>query len=61
MYFSIFQQAQLQAGTLSNLADTSNHNDVAMQRNSTNRAISALATSLMNSAQQFTQQQAAGN
>ncbi|XP_058788715.1 transcription factor SPT20 homolog isoform X2 [Phymastichus coffea] len=49
-------QAQLQSGALNSLNDDS---DSDAARNSTNLAISALATSLMNSAQQFTAQQQA--
>lgn len=56
MKLFVFQQAQLQAGTLGSLTDTSNHNDANLQRN-ISANISAIATSLMNSAQQFTQQQ----
>lgn len=57
------QQAQLQAGVQSSIAEGSNSNqnsgETAFKKHSTNPAISALVTSLMNSAQQF-QQQAAG-
>ena len=57
IYFTCLQQAQLQAN--SNPSTSNNHSSI-LQRNSTNLAISALANSLMDSAQQFTQQQAAG-
>lgn len=56
-------QAQLQAGTQNVIGDTSigaSQTDVTYKKHSTNPAISALVTSLMNSAQQF-QQQAAAN
>ncbi|KAK0162828.1 hypothetical protein PV327_006572 [Microctonus hyperodae] len=56
-------QAQLQAGTQSVIGDANigaSQTDVTYKKHSTNPAISALVTSLMNSAQQF-QQQAAAN
>ena len=57
------QQAQLQAGVQSSTLESSNSNQSTVEptfkKHSTNPAISALVTSLMNSAQQF-QQQAAG-
>ncbi|XP_076178963.1 uncharacterized protein LOC143152555 isoform X5 [Ptiloglossa arizonensis] len=56
------QQAQLQAGTQNCVTETINQsqNEVPFKKHSTNPAITALVTSLMNSAQQF-QQQAAAN
>ncbi|XP_046488513.1 transcription factor SPT20 homolog isoform X2 [Neodiprion pinetum] len=55
-------QAQLQAGTQGNIRETSSQSqgETSFKKHSTNPAISALVTSLMNSAQQF-QQQAAAN
>ncbi|XP_015186499.1 PREDICTED: transcription factor SPT20 homolog isoform X2 [Polistes dominula] len=55
-------QAQLQAGTQSCINETvnQNQNEISFKKHTTNPAISALVTSLMNSAQQF-QQQAAAN
>ncbi|XP_072746310.1 uncharacterized protein [Anoplolepis gracilipes] len=55
-------QAQLQAGTQNCIGETANQNqnEPSFKKNSTNPAISALVTSLMNSAHQF-QQQAAAN
>ncbi|KAK2586504.1 hypothetical protein KPH14_011399 [Odynerus spinipes] len=55
-------QAQLQAGTQSCITETvnQNQNEISFKKHTTNPAISALVTSLMNSAQQF-QQQAAAN
>lgn len=56
------QQAQLQCGTQSNIGDASqNSSEVTFKNHATNPAISALVTSLMNSANQFQhQQQVAG-
>ncbi|XP_033217171.1 transcription factor SPT20 homolog isoform X2 [Belonocnema kinseyi] len=56
-------QAQLQSGTQSNIGDTSqNSSEVTFKNHATNPAISALVTSLMNSANQFQhQQQVAAN
>ncbi|XP_050457158.1 transcription factor SPT20 homolog isoform X2 [Cataglyphis hispanica] len=55
-------QAQLQAGTQNCIGETANQNqnEPPFKKHSTNPAISALVTSLMNSAHQF-QQQAAAN
>ncbi|XP_043516773.1 transcription factor SPT20 homolog isoform X2 [Frieseomelitta varia] len=55
-------QAQLQAGTQNCVTETvnQNQNEMPFKKHSTNPAITALVTSLMNSAQQF-QQQAAAN
>ncbi|XP_068987784.1 transcription factor SPT20 homolog isoform X2 [Bombus flavifrons] len=55
-------QAQLQAGTQNCVTETVNQsqNEIPFKKHSTNPAITALVTSLMNSAQQF-QQQAAAN
>ncbi|CAL1677563.1 unnamed protein product [Lasius platythorax] len=55
-------QAQLQAGTQNCISETANQNqnEPPFKKHSTNPAISALVTSLMNSAHQF-QQQAAAN
>lgn len=55
-------QAQLQAGSQSSIGETSSQSqgETSFKKHSTNPAISALVTSLMNSAQQF-QQQAAAN
>lgn len=55
------QQAQLQAGTQNCITETTNQNqnEPPFKKHTNNPAISALATSLMNSAQQF-QQQVAG-
>ncbi|KAI4481781.1 hypothetical protein M0804_009302 [Polistes exclamans] len=55
-------QAQLQAGTQGCINETVNQNqsEISFKKHTTNPAISALVTSLMNSAQQF-QQQAAAN
>ncbi|XP_012146685.1 uncharacterized protein LOC100879308 isoform X5 [Megachile rotundata] len=55
-------QAQLQAGTQNCVTETvnQNQNEIPFKKHSTNPAITALVTSLMNSAQQF-QQQAAAN
>ncbi|KZC10096.1 PREDICTED: transcription factor SPT20 homolog isoform X1 [Dufourea novaeangliae] len=55
-------QAQLQAGTQNCVTETvsQSQNEVPFKKHSTNPAITALVTSLMNSAQQF-QQQAAAN
>ncbi|KAL6258537.1 hypothetical protein P5V15_010494 [Pogonomyrmex californicus] len=55
-------QAQLQAGTQNCIGEAANQNqnEPPFKKHSTNPAISALVTSLMNSAQQF-QQQAAAN
>lgn len=51
-------QAQLQAGTQSNIADTSqSSNEVSFKNHSTNPAINALVTSLMNSAKKFQHKQ----
>ncbi|XP_076767117.1 uncharacterized protein LOC143433591 isoform X2 [Xylocopa sonorina] len=54
--------AQLQAGTQNCVTETvnQNQNEMPFKKHSTNPAITALVTSLMNSAQQF-QQQAAAN
>ncbi|XP_076178961.1 uncharacterized protein LOC143152555 isoform X3 [Ptiloglossa arizonensis] len=59
---SAMSQAQLQAGTQNCVTETINQsqNEVPFKKHSTNPAITALVTSLMNSAQQF-QQQAAAN
>ena len=56
------QQTQLQAGNQSNIGDaTQNPSEVTFKNHMTNPAISALVTSLMNSANQFQhQQQVAG-
>ncbi|XP_076664126.1 uncharacterized protein LOC143366720 isoform X3 [Andrena cerasifolii] len=55
-------QAQLQAGTQNCVTETvsQSQNEVPFKKHTTNPAITALVTSLMNSAQQF-QQQAAAN
>lgn len=61
MYSPFVQQAQLQAGTQNCVTETvsQSQNEVPFKKHTTNPAITALVTSLMNSAQQF-QQQAAG-
>jgi hypothetical protein len=52
----------LQAGTQNCISETANQNqnEPPFKKHSTNPAISAIVTSLMNSAQQFQQQAAAG-
>ncbi|XP_066600622.1 uncharacterized protein [Prorops nasuta] len=54
-------QAQLQAGAQSCIGESTNphQNEVSFKKHSTNPAINAIVTSLMNSAQQFQQQVAA--
>lgn len=59
-YCVIFQQAQLQAGTQSNIVDTSqSSNKDSFKNPSINPEISAIVNSLMNSTKEY-QQQVAG-
>lgn len=64
LFLRNFQQAQLQAGSQASMGETSGQSqgEASFKKHSSNPAINALVTSLMNSAQQFqlNQQQAAG-